>query len=174
MKYLKRFNESESENSHDKLPDNFTGNDMNLIHENIPFVRKPGSWEEILEYASVDLDDLSDDVLESLFKLPVYTVKNISELFERGDSKGLLTDHEEKNIYDEIYIKNNITQNNYIFYEELKTPYQMFIVRLMVNDVDCGLLVDTQEFSYMRYVSIIKEFGDMYDYYKKDLELRKS
>lgn len=42
----------------------------------------------------------------------------------------------------------------------------MFIVRLMVNDVDCGLLVDTQGFSYMRYVSIIKEFGDMYDLQK--------
>ena len=43
-----------------------------------------------------------------------------------------------------------------------------------MKNIDCGLLVDTQGFSYMRYVSLIKEFGDMYDYYKKDLELRNS
>ena len=46
MKYLKRFNESESENTHDKIPDGFTGNDMNLIQDNIPSVRKPMSWKK--------------------------------------------------------------------------------------------------------------------------------
>jgi len=164
MKYLKRFNESD-----------FTGNDMVLIQDNIPYVKEPGSWEQVIEKASVDLEDLNDDVLEALFKLPVYTVKNIGDMFERDeDPHGLLTQDEKKKIYDEIYIRNNITQNNWIFYETLKIPYQMFIIRLMVNDIDCGLLVDTQGFSYMKYVSLIKEFGDMYDYYKKEMELKNS
>jgi hypothetical protein len=174
MKYLKRFNESESENKHNKIPDGFTGNDMNLIQDNIPSVRKPMSWEEV-EESSVDLDDLNDDVLKALFKLPVYNVTDLNEVFHRvkEDYLGLLTPDEHKSIYDELY-SGNITDNNYIFYEELKIPYQIFIIRFQMKNIDCGLLVDTQGFSYMRYVSLIKEFGDMYDYYKKDLELRNS
>jgi len=173
MKYLKRFNESESEKKHDMIPDGFTGNDMNLIQDNIPSVKKPMSWEEVEENASVDLDDLSDDVLKALFKLPVYNVTDLNEVFDKPEKDNLLTDLEFKTIYDELY-SGNITKNNYIFYETLKIPYQIFIIRFQMKNIDCGLLVDTQGFSYMRYVSLIKEFGDMYDYYKKDLELRNS
>jgi hypothetical protein len=132
------------------------------------------SWEEV-EESSVDLDDLNDDVLKALFKLPVYNVTDLNEVFHRvkEDYLGLLTPDEHKSIYDELY-SGNITDNNYIFYEELKIPYQIFIIRFQMKDVDCGLLVDTQGFNYMRYVALIKEFGEMYDYYKKDLELRNS
>lgn len=172
MKYLKKFNESESENKHDKIPDGFTGNDMNLIQDNIPSVRKPMSWEEV-EKSSVDLDDLSDDVLKALFKLPVYNVTDLNDVFDIKTEDSLLTQDEFRSIYGELY-SGNITQNNYIFFETLKIPYQFFIIRFQMKDIDCGLLVDTQGFSYMRYVALIKEFGDMYDYYKKDLELRKS
>jgi hypothetical protein len=161
MKYLKKFNESE----HNKIPDGFTGNDMNLIQDNIPSVRKPMSWEEV-EESSVDLDDLSDDVLKALFKLPVYNVTDLNDVFDKNP-------HVIYTIYDELY-SGNITANNYIFFETLKIPYQIFIIRFQMKNIDCGLLVDTQGFSYMRYVSLIKEFGDMYDYYKKDLELRNS
>ena len=168
MKYLKKFNESE----HNKIPDGFTGNDMNLIQDNIPSVRKPMSWEEV-EESSVDLDDLSDDVLKALFKLPVYNVTDLNDVFDRKTEDSLLTQDEFRSIYDELY-SGNITANNYIFFETLKIPYQIFIIRFQMKNIDCGLLVDTQGFSYMRYVSLIKEFGDMYDYYKKDLELRNS
>lgn len=172
MKYLKKFNESESENKHDKIPDGFTGNDMNLIQDNIPSVRKPMSWKEV-EESSVDLDDLSDDVLKALFKLPVYNVTDLNDVFDIKTEDSLLTQDEFRSIYGELY-SGNITQNNYIFFETLKIPYQFFIIRFQMKDIDCGLLVDTQGFSYMRYVALIKEFGDMYDYYKKDLELRNS
>ena len=172
MKYLKKFNESESENKHDKIPDGFTGNDMNLIQDNIPSVRKPMSWEEV-EESSVDLDDLSDDVLKALFKLPVYNVTDLNDVFDIKTEDSLLTQDEFSSIYGELY-SGNITQNNYVFFETLKIPYQIFIIRFQMKDIDCGLLVDTQGFSYMRYVALIKEFGDMYDYYKKDLELRNS
>jgi len=172
MKYLKKFNESESENKHNMIPDGFTGNDMNLIQD-ISSVRKPMSWEEVEENASVDLDDLSDDVLKALFKLPVYNVTDLNEVFDKPENDGSITDLEFKTIYDELY-SGNITKNNYIFFETLKIPYQIFIIRFQMKNIDCGLLVDTQGFSYMRYVSLIKEFGEMYDYYKKDLELRNS
>lgn len=166
MKYLKLFEEYGVH-----LPDGVTHDDIDRILFNIPMVKKPGSWEEV-EESSVDLDDLSDDVLKALFKIPVYNVTDLNEVFDKSEDP-LLTSDKYKSIYDELY-SGNITANNYIFYEDLKIPYQIFIIRFQMKNIDCGLLVDTQGFSYMRYVSLIKEFGDMYDYYKKDLELRNS
>lgn len=162
MKHLKLFEEYGG-----KIPVGFTYDDMDLILSNIELVRKPLSWEEV-EESSIDLDDLNDDTLKSLFKLPVYNVTDINEVFDRLDSE---YNDEYKEIYDDLY-SGNITNNNYIFLETLKIPYQLFIIRFKMKDIDCGLLVDTQGFSYMRSVALIKEFGDMYDYYKKDLEIR--
>ena len=167
MKYLKLFEEYG-----DDLPKDFTHIDWENIVENIPLVRKPSSWEEV-EEQSVDLDDLDDETLKSLFKLPVYNVTDLNDVFDKPTSDPLLTPNEFESIYDELY-SGNITANNYIFYEKLKISYQIFIIRFQMKDIDCGLLVDTQGYSYMRYVALIKEFGEMYDYYKKDLELRNS
>jgi hypothetical protein len=169
MKHLKLFEEYGGD-----IPPNFNRNDIQQILSNITLVRKPFSWEEV-EESSIDLDDLDDYTLKSLFKLPVYNVFELNDVFKRAkeDYLGLLTPDEHKSIYDELY-SGNITDNNYIFFEELKIPYQIFIIRFQMKDVDCGLLVDTQGFNYMRYVALIKEFGEMYDYYKKDLELRNS
>jgi hypothetical protein len=167
MKYLKLFEEYGRD-----LPDGVTYDDIDIIGYKIPLVKKPSNWEEV-EESSIDLDDLSDDVLKALFKLPVYNVTDLNEVFDKPEKDEFLTDLEFKTIYDELY-SGNITANNYIFFETLKIPYQIFIIRFQMKNIDCGLLVDTQGFSYMRYVSLIKEFGDMYDYYKKDLELRNS
>ena len=167
MKYLKLFEEYGRD-----LPDGVTYDDIDIIGYKIPLVKKPSNWEEV-EESSIDLDDLSDDVLKALFKLPVYNVTDLNEVFDKPEKDNLLTDSEFKTIYDELY-SGNITKNNYIFYENLKISYQIFIIRFQMKNIDCGLLVDTQGFSYMRYVALIKEFGDMYDYYKKDLELRNS
>jgi hypothetical protein len=167
MKYLKLFEEYGGD-----LPDGVTYDDIDIIGYKIPLVKKPSNWEEV-EESSIDLDDLSDDVLKALFKLPVYNVTDLNEVFDKPEKDNLLTDLEIKIIYDELY-SGNITKNNYIFYETLKIPYQIFIIRFQMKNIDCGLLVDTQGFSYMRYVALIKEFGDMYDYYKKDLEWRRS
>jgi len=168
MKYLKLFEEYGRD-----LPDGVTYDDIDIIGYKIPLVKKPSNWEEV-EESSIDLDDLSDDVLKALFKLPVYNVTDLNEVFDKPQKNdGFITDLEFKKIYDELY-SGNITKNNYIFFETLKIPYQIFIIRFQMKNIDCGLLVDTQGFSYMRYVALIKEFGDMYDYYKKDLELRNS
>ena len=167
MKYLKLFEEYGGH-----LPDGVTHDDIDRILFNIPMVKKPGSWEEV-EEESVDLEDLDDETLKILFKLPVYNVTDLNEVFDIKTEDPLLTSDEFKSIYDELY-SGNITANNYIFYEELKIPYQVFIIRFQMKNIDCGLIVDTQGFNYMRYVALIKEFGDMYDYYKKDLELKNS
>jgi hypothetical protein len=140
------------------------------IKDVIPMSSKPMSWEDI---PSIDLDDINDDTLKLLFKLPVYNVTDLNEVFNRGNEDEDIKSMGEIDPYSELY-SGNITSSNYIFFEDLKIPYQMFLIRFLVNDIDCGLLVDTQGFNYMRYVGIIKEFGDMYDYYKKDLELRDS
>lgn len=156
MNYIKLFEEYSITSKF--IPD-FDSIDMVRILSNIPMVKKPSSWEEVEEH-SVDLDDFDDEILKSLFKLPVYNVTDLNEFF---DIK------KEDPIYDELF---NITANNYIFYEDLKIQQSLFIIRFQMKNIDCGLLVDTQGFNYMRYVALIKEFGDMYDYYKKDLELR--
>ena len=167
MKYLKLFEEYGGD-----LPDGVTYNDIDIIGYKIPLVKKPMNWEEV-EEESVDLDNLDDETLKILFKLPVYNVTDLNEVFDRKKTDSLLTPDEFESIYDELY-SGNITANNYIFYEDLKIPYQVFIIRFQMKNIDCGLLVDTQGFNYMRYVALIKEFGDMYDYYKKDLELKNS
>ena len=167
MKYLKLFEEYGGD-----LPDGVKYNDIDIIGYKIPLVKKPMNWEEV-EEESVDLDNLDDETLKILFKLPVYNVTDLNEVFDRKKTDSLLTPDEFESIYDELY-SGNITANNYIFYEELKIPYQVFIIRFQMKNIDCGLLVDTQGFNYMRYVALIKEFGDMYDYYKKDLELKNS
>lgn len=148
MNYIKLF--EEYGNDHVK---GFTDDDYGNLR-NIMMVSRPNSWEEVEEQA-IDLDDLDNETLKSLFKIPVYTINDINDIF-----KGQISDNY------------NIKDGNWIFFEYLKIPYQFFILRFIMNNVDCGLLVDTQGFNYMRYVTMIKEFGDMYDYYKKDLELR--
>jgi hypothetical protein len=176
MKYLKIFEEYNGYQEEEIPPGFHNINEyrriINEIKNIIPMAGKPMNWEEI---PSVDLEDLDDDILKMIYKLPVYSVTNLGEVFNRDfDSE----DEDIKSMGDsdpwhELY-GGNITNNNYIFFEKLKVPYQMFLIRFQMNDIDCGLLVDTQGFTYMRYVTIIKEFGEMYDYYKKDLELRNS
>lgn len=157
MKYLKLFEEY-ADQPHDLIPVGITSKDMNLIYDMLR-VRKPWSWDDVAS-KSVDFEDFSDDELKVLFKLPIYDVneKNIEELFD---------------LQDVVYPENlDITEGSWIFYAGLKNNYQFFVVRFSMNGLDYGLLVDTQGFSYMRYITLIKNFSDLYDYYKKDISLR--
>jgi hypothetical protein len=138
-------------------PPNFDWTDLDKIRDNIEFIRKPMGWEEV-ENSAIDLDDIGEDILKSILKLPVYNVTDLNEFFDNNNGKDI----------------QEITSNNWIFYMDIKIPYQVFIIRLQIGNVDVALMVDTQGYNYMRYVSLIKEFGEMYDYYKKDFELRNS
>lgn len=145
-----------------------------LSEKDIYPVRKPSDWEEV-EVSAIDLDDLDDDILGLIFKLPVYEVNNVSDGFTRkewtvmGDENDL---DNFNNTLDNIYTNNNVRDNNFIFYEQVGIDYQYFIVHFKLPDFNCGLIVDTQGFDYMRYVLMIKDFDNLYDYYKKDLSFR--
>ena len=144
-----------------------------LADKDIFLVRKPDSWEEVEEDA-VDFEDLPQEALKLLFELPLYKVSDLNQVFDFEKIKNIISDdnNEVLDITRRIYSGElPINVNNFIFYESLKIKEQYFVIQFDMPDYSCGLFVDTQGFDYMRYVLMIKEMPDLYDYYKKDTQL---
>jgi hypothetical protein len=76
MKYLKLFEEYAGHRPFGIL-------DVDQILSNIDFVESPRNWKELYD-SSIDLDDIDEKTLKSLFKLPVYEVTDLDEIFYRN------------------------------------------------------------------------------------------
>ena len=127
------------------------------ILRNIMKVRKPSYWEELYKYP-VDLDDVEINILKELVKLNVYNIDRIEDI----DKYFKFTEEDGD-------IKNDIQRNNFIFYSDLNIKDQFFILNFKYLNI--GILVNTEGFSYMRYVTLITEFNDTFEFYKKEIEL---
>lgn len=173
MKYLKKF-ESFEINDNELYKNQNIGNSIidRLESKDIFPVRKPDSWEEV-EENSIDFEDLDNETLKLIFKLPVYKANQLLDVFDRKKHVvlGIGQDIFDQELEDLYSGKTDIRNTNYIFYESLKIKYQYFIIHFDLPDFNCALLVDTQGFDYMRYVIMIRNFSDLYDYYKKEVEL---
>jgi hypothetical protein len=69
-------------------PPNFDWTDLDKIRDNIEFIRKPMGWEEV-ENSTIDLDDIGEDILKSILKLPVYNVTDLNEFFDNNNGKDI-------------------------------------------------------------------------------------
>lgn len=170
MKYLKKF---ESFDDREEFKNHQLGNSLidKLDEKGIYLVRKPDSWEEV-EENSIDFEDLDNESLKILFQLPVYKINHLEDIFTKA-KRGQEVIGTEQDLYDQLYSgEGDIRSTNYIFWEPLKVKFQYFIIDFDLPDFKCGLLVDTQGFDYMRYVLMVRNFSELYDYYKKDLILR--
>lgn len=157
MKYLKKF-ESFEINDNELYKNQNIGNSIidRLESKDIFPVRKPDSWEEV-EENSIDFEDLDNETLKLIFKLPVYKANQLLDVFDRKKHVVLGTGQDifNQELEDLYSGKTDIRNTNYIFYESLKIKYQYFIIHFDLPDFNCALLVDTQGFDYMRYVIMI-------------------
>lgn len=127
---------------------------INLLKLN--YVRKPGSIEDVHKYI-VDFEDLDQDTFETITKLPIY---NLEEIFSNFEEMSIFSAN--------------------LFFGELKISDRFFIVRLgddnyydLNDEKDSALLVNTEGYDYIRYCVYIKDFDLMYNYYKKELDIKK-
>lgn len=173
MKYLKKFEFFEIDDNELYKNQNIGNSIIDRLESKDIFpVRKPDSWEEV-EENSIDFEDLDNETLKLIFKLPVYKANQLLDVFDRKKHVVLGTGQDifDQELEDLYSGKTDIRNTNYIFYESLKIKYQYFIIHFDLPDFNCALLVDTQGFDYMRYVIMIRNFSDLYDYYKKEVEL---
>lgn len=173
MKYLKKFESFEIDDNELYKNQNIGNSIIDRLESKDIFpVRKPDSWEEV-EENSIDFEDLDNETLKLIFKLPVYKANQLLDVFDRKKHVVLGTGQEvfDQELEDLYSGKTDVRNTNYIFFESLKIKYQYFIIHFDLPDFNCALLVDTQGFDYMRYVIMIRNFSDLYDYYKKEIEL---
>lgn len=173
MKYLKKFESFEINDQDLRLNQNLGNSIIDRLESKDIFpVRKPYGWEEV-EENSIDFEDLDNETLKLIFKLPVYKANQLLDVFDRKKHVVLGTGQEvfDQELEDLYSGKTDVRNTNYIFFESLKIKYQYFIIHFDLPDFNCALLVDTQGFDYMRYVIMIRNFSDLYEYYKKEIEL---